>query len=169
MKRVVVIDTSILCVWLEVPGKATCGSDRDRWDKVRVDRLIRTEETAGSTLVLPLATIIETGNHIAQAAWLRYATAQKLAALMTGAANKATPWAAFTDQASLWDRHGLLRLAAEWPELAAGKLSIGDASIKTVAEHYARMGYEVKILTADTQLQQFEPQGPQRIPRREKK
>ena len=26
MKKVLVIDTSVLCVWLKVPGKETCGS-----------------------------------------------------------------------------------------------------------------------------------------------
>lgn len=25
MKKVLVIDTSVLCVWLKVPGKETCG------------------------------------------------------------------------------------------------------------------------------------------------
>ncbi len=26
MKKVLVVDTSVLCVWLKVPGKETCGS-----------------------------------------------------------------------------------------------------------------------------------------------
>ena len=27
MKKVLIIDTSIMCVWLQVPGKETCGKD----------------------------------------------------------------------------------------------------------------------------------------------
>ena len=41
MKKVLIIDTSILCVYLEVPGKDTCGSDKDRWNKQRVDELLK--------------------------------------------------------------------------------------------------------------------------------
>ena len=40
------------------------------------------EEKLKTTFVLPLASIIETGNHIAQSSNLRYETALKLAELM---------------------------------------------------------------------------------------
>ena len=40
MRKILVIDTSILCVMLNVPGKETCGSQGDFWDKQRVDRII---------------------------------------------------------------------------------------------------------------------------------
>ncbi len=33
MKKVLILDTSILCVWLDVPGMDTCGPDDDKWDK----------------------------------------------------------------------------------------------------------------------------------------
>jgi len=33
MKKVLIIDTSILCVYLGVPGKDTCGTDQNKWDK----------------------------------------------------------------------------------------------------------------------------------------
>lgn len=68
MSKILVIDTSVLCVWLEVPGLVSCGTDADRWDKSRVDKKIQTEIDAKTTFVLPLASIIETGNHIAQSA-----------------------------------------------------------------------------------------------------
>ena len=67
MKRVLIIDTSILCVWLGVPALDSCGPATDKWDKQRVDEKIQAEEASHTTFVLPLATIIETGNHIAQA------------------------------------------------------------------------------------------------------
>jgi hypothetical protein len=65
--KVIVIDTSIMCCWLEICGKETCGVDTDKWNKTRVDEYINSETEKGATLVLPLPVIIETGNHIAQA------------------------------------------------------------------------------------------------------
>ena len=37
VNKIVVIDTSILCAWLDVPGKETCGPDDDGCFKARVD------------------------------------------------------------------------------------------------------------------------------------
>ena len=167
MQRVLIIDTSILCVWLQVPGKTMCGSDAEQWDKKRVDHELEKEIQAGTTLVLPLATIIETGNHISQAASQRYETAQALTKIMAEAADEKTPWAAFTDQAVLWDADGLKTLALEWAELASQKLSIGDATIKTVADYYARSGFEVEIFTGDKGLKAHQPSfPPSAVPKR---
>lgn len=167
MKKVLVIDTSILCVWLSVPGKTTCGTAKDQWDKARVTQLLGEEITARTTLVLPLATILETGNHIAQAnSQHRRETACELAELMKQAADQTTPWAAFTDQSELWNTEALRRLAAEWPDMAVRKISIGDVTIKTVAEYYAQAGFTVEILTADQGLKSYEPRTSPSIPRR---
>lgn len=166
MKKALIIDTSILCVHLEVLGKDTCGTDNDHWDKKRVDKLLKQEEKESTTFVLPLATILETGNHIAQASSKRYEIAQALAEIISAAANEKTPWAAFTDQTVLWDAGSLRKLADDWPTLAAQKLSIGDATIKFVAEHYAKMGVRVEILTGDNGLKAYEPITPVRTPRR---
>ena len=106
------------------------------------------------TLVLPLATIIETGNHIAQAPQWRHERATALAALMEKAANESTPWAAFSDQQTLWSADGLKDLASKWPNLAARELSIGDATISEVADYYAKMSYIVEIYTGDQGLKQ---------------
>lgn len=46
MKKVLIFDTSILCVWLDVPGMDSCGSNQDKWDKARVQQKI--EETCRS-------------------------------------------------------------------------------------------------------------------------
>lgn len=58
MKKVIILDTSILCVWLRVPGKSDCGSDSDKWDQRRVDERINVAVRDKVTFVLPLATII---------------------------------------------------------------------------------------------------------------
>lgn len=105
-----------------------------------------------------MAAIIETGNHIAQAATKRYEIAQALAKIILKTAKEETPWAAFTEQSVLWDIiQGLKNLAAEWFELAQQKISIGDATIKSVAEYYARTGLKVEILTGDAGLKEYEP------------
>ena len=54
MRKVLLIDTSLLCVWLKVPGKETTGNNK--WDFELVNEKILTEIEKGTTLVLPLAT-----------------------------------------------------------------------------------------------------------------
>lgn len=165
-KRVLVFDTSILCCLLEVPGKETAGPDNDQWTKQRIDSLIATELASGSTFVLPLATLIETGNHIAQAASMRFECAKKLAEYIQQAAEGSTPWAAFTEQSKLWDSDSLRDLAGRWPPLAAKKHSMGDAMIVGVAQSYAEAEIEVVILTGDTGLKAYEPTVKALAPRR---
>lgn len=169
MKKVLILDTSILCVWLEVPGMVDCGPDNDKWNRQRVADKIAAEEQDTTTFVLPLASIIETGNHIAQAAHSRRERGQALAELMKKSANQETPWAAFSEQSVLWSPEKLVALADKWPDLAAQKLSHGDATIKDVAEYYAQMGYRVEILTGDAGLKAYEPAAPAEIPRRKQR
>lgn len=166
MKKVLIVDTSILCVWLNVPSMDDCGPNHDKWDQQRVTAKINEEQQAGTTFVLPLASIIETGNHIAQAGHSRLERGQALADLMRKSANEQTPWAAFSEQSTLWSQEKLLELANSWPALAAQKLSLGDATIKDVADYYAQMGCRVEILTGDAGLKAYEPPPPAEIPRR---
>ncbi len=166
MKRVLIFDTSILCVWLAVPGKVNCGPDSDRWDKQRVDDKLTDELKKKTTFVLPLASIIETGNHIAQASHNRKERGEALADLMRKSADEESPWAAFSDQTLLWSAEKLKALAEAWPNLAVRKISLGDATIKEVAENYAQLGFEVEILTGDQGLKAHEPVAPAPIPRR---
>jgi hypothetical protein len=169
VKKVLIFDTSILCVWLDVPGMDSCGPDKEKWDKAKVQQKIEVEKINKATFVLPLATIIETGNHISQAKQSRKERAEALADLMKKSADQQTPWAAFSEQSPLWSPEKLKKLAETWPDLAAGKLSIGDATIKDVAEYYAKMGFEVEILTGDQGLKSYEPEKPLDIPRRRKR
>ncbi|WGD30170.1 hypothetical protein AncyloWKF20_20875 [Ancylobacter sp. WKF20] len=164
---VLIIDTSVLCCLLDVPGKETCGSDADRWNNERVSALL--EQRAGAVRVLPLATIIETGNHISQANGDRHNVAKRLSAFISSAADGESPWAAFTDQADLWGAENLKELALKWPNLAAARTSIGDATIKDVAEFYARAGYAVEIVTGDAGLKAYEPKSKPMVPRRREK
>jgi len=98
----------------------------------------------------------------------RFERATALSELMSKAADEASPWAAFSDQQTLWAAEGLKKLAAEWPKLAAQKLSIGDATITQVADHYAQMGFQVEIYTGDQGLKAHQLAVPPPQPRRRK-
>lgn len=166
MRRVIVIDTSILCCLLRVPGKDTAGEEGNKWDYGRANEVMQREIEGGATLVLPIATLIETGNHIAQCSGNRYDMARELTEYLRGASSASSPWAYFHEQSVLWGESGIESLADEWPTLAASKLSIGDATIKAVAEYYAQAGFEVVIVTGDDGLKAYEPVIRSIVPRR---
>lgn len=166
MRRILIFDTSILCVWLDVPDMNDCGPDDDKWDKQRIEAKVELESNNNAVFVLPLASIIETGNHIAQARHSRKERGDALGSLMQMSALQQTPWAAFSDQAVLWSSEKLTTLATEWPNLALQRMSLGDATIKDVAEYYAQMGCHVEILTGDRGLRAYQPAEPLQIPRR---
>lgn len=161
MSKVLVVDTSILCVWLKVPFFDTCGSDRDLWTYNRVEAHLKQRLGEGYTLVLPLATIIETGNHIAQSkTGDRFVLASRLADLLHKVADAESPWAAFVDQAGLWQEKSLREIASHWPKRAAECHSMGDMTITLVADHYARARLQVEIWTGDAGLRNHQPTTP---------
>ncbi len=144
----------------------TCGAGSNQWDKESVTRKLENEISQKTVLVLPLATILETGNHITQARSQQYALAQELAKIMMAAADETTPWAAFAEQSVLWEAEGLKKLATEWQTLVSQRTSLGDATIKVLAEHYVQKLYQVEIMTGDEGLKSYEPTPPDPRPRR---
>jgi hypothetical protein len=168
MRKVLLIDTSLLCVWLQVPGRETAGNNE--WDFERVEQTIEAEKAKGTTLVLPLATVIETGNHIAQAktanSEIKLIAAKKFAEIITYAADETTPWAKFREQIVLWEEEQLKELAAKFPNQAVEKTSMGDASIVILGWHYHQKGFHVEFLTDDDKLKSQEPPPPQPPTRR---
>ena len=167
MRRVLILDTSILCVWLAIPGFERCGPEHDAWNLGRVDALIKEEiKEKNTTLVLPLAVVIETGNHIAKSVKHRFERASHLMAILAKSLDGSSPWATFTDQNLLWGAEELVRLAKEWPTQASGRLSLADASISRVAGYYQRSGFSVRILTGDKGLEALQPASDAPIPRR---
>jgi hypothetical protein len=111
MRKVLVIDTSVLCVWLKVPGKETCGPSNALVTYEMVSEKIEEEKKKGTTFILPLATIIETGNHIAHSSGDRMSLGEEFAQIMIDSADEKSPWAAFTEQSSLWNPENLKKLA----------------------------------------------------------
>ncbi|NJD04039.1 MAG: hypothetical protein FIA99_15905 [Ruminiclostridium sp.] len=155
--KVIILDTSVMCCWLDICGKETCGPENDKWDNKRVGNYIKAEtESKNATLVLPLPVIIETGNHIAQAPARRYECAKEFVEIINKAVDEKSPWAAFSRQKDLWDGDQIKKLVEIWPEYVKeqkGKnLSMGDIMIKSISDFYAEMGDEVVILSGDQGL-----------------
>lgn len=100
MRKFTLIDTSVLCELLEVPGKSRHASS------VQAEFVARVR--AGEQFLLPAATIIETGNHIAQIKQGdRRAAAERYVAFLTKAAASEPPW---TVTEVLWDETLLLQI-----------------------------------------------------------
>ena len=165
--KLAIVDTSWLCVYLSVPGKDECtGNISLSTDEAR--QIWKEEDEAGVRFVLPLTTVIETGNHIAQAPRDRREVATTFVKDMILEASEANaPWIVFSQQLDSWqpDQMGWLK---DWPDYAEAKLSIGDMAIKQVADFYSRLGYEVEIFTCDEGLKAHQPASPTRQPRRRK-
>lgn len=111
MRQVLVIDTSVLYVWLKVSGKETCGPSNALVTYEKVSEKIEEEKKKGTTFILPLATIIETENHIAHSSGDRMSLGEEFAQIMIDSADEKSPWAAFTEQSSLWNPENLKKLA----------------------------------------------------------
>lgn len=172
--KIIIIDTSIMCCWLNICGKETCGPNHEKWDREKVEEYIKSETDKGATLVLALPVIIETGNHIAQAAARRYECGVKFVEMITKAVDEKSPWAAFSRQEELWDGEKIKELVEVWPEFVKEQkqknLSMGDIMIKSVADFYAELGSEVVIFTGDQGLKIHENVDikPANVPRRRK-
>ena len=163
--KYLIIDTSLLCVWLRIPGYETGGPETDSWDYDRVDKKITTEKDAGTFFVLPLATIIETGNHITHVKRIdKRSFATELVNIINDSADETSPWVAFSFQSELWKPEQLKILARRWLD-TVDVLSLGDASILDVAEHFSKMG-DVEILSGDKGLIAYQPRHELFIPRR---
>ncbi len=152
MADVCFVDTSILCDLLKVPGKC------QRHEEVRGELQSRIE--SGVQLVLPIASIIETGNHIAQAhdGRGRRVSATAFVQLLRLTAAGGAPWVLHS---VAWDSR-MLDLLCDGPgqiggfvEMAgSGLLGAGDVAILAECELYAMRtaGVQISIWTHDARL-----------------
>jgi hypothetical protein len=133
MRRVSFIDTSVMCELVEVPGKC-------RGDEAIANEL-RTRSTDGERFIVPLTTVVETGNHIAQAkTGNRRAAATRFAALLEAAAAGRTP---FEANQVTWDPDFLAALLGgdstgqSFVDLAGnGQMGGGDVAILVERDRY---------------------------------
>jgi len=164
--RVAIIDTSLMCCWLRIPGRDTVGSEPDRWDHHRTDSAICSEIAAGRQLVFPITTLIEAGNFSAQTPHSRREAAQRLSEKLREALSGSRPWSSFTEQFTTIHQDALTMVCDHWPDEAAREVSIGDYLIKSVADYYGRSGFDVNILSSDSLLRSHVPAEPEKKPRR---
>jgi hypothetical protein len=122
---VCIVDTSVLCELLGVPGK----HDRERASEVSASFTARA--AAGQAFILPFVVLVETGNHVAQASGDRYELAKRFRGLATKALTGQSPFTV-TDAPTIKDVEGWL---STFPEDASRGVGLADRSIIAVCEH----------------------------------
>lgn len=150
MSRIDFIDTSVLCNLVPVPGR-----DQDS-KRIREEMAQRTE--AGTRFILPITSVIETGNFIAQISdgVVRRNAATNLEELLRMVIASNAPW---TLHEISWDKgfleHFLAGGGSQTPyvEHAQNQVGAGDLCILTERDHYARRtGIDAGIWTLDRAL-----------------
>jgi hypothetical protein len=144
------IDTSVLCELLGVPGR------NQQHDAIREEFELRIEE--GERFVIPITAVIETGNHIAQAAGDRRSAAERFCRLLARAGSGEAP---FAIQQESWDDQFLDDLCAgartgqQFVDLAGNaQMGAGDVAILVERDRFrARSAFgTVGIWTLENML-----------------
>ena len=121
------IDTSIMLNLLEVPNRCSDkDAVREEWRECLKNK---------DFLILPIATVIETGNHIAHISNgnTRRQIAGKFADCLKKTANNETPWRLYSQKT---DGNWLMYFAERLEESAVREIGIGDLSIIYDYERY---------------------------------
>lgn len=162
MADVVFIDTSVLLCILDIPGK-----NQNRGPLVEEFKNLVTK--TGNTLILPVATIIETGNHIAQLSegGLRRQRMEALTKLLIASSSATAPWVVGNAH---WDREFIGNVVSGLPhrsilglvDLASQGVGVGDASIVHEMERYRAStntpsAQKIRLWTLDFGLQSITP------------
>lgn len=143
------IDTSVMLNLLEVPDRCS--------DAKQVKEQLKDALDAREVLILPLAVIIETGNHIAHISngTVRRSIAVKFGEYIRKTAEEEAPWKLYGKEL---DKEGLLYLAEHIVENAQQKIGVGDMSIIYAYEQFKEkvpaIG-TIMIWSTDTHLQGY--------------
>lgn len=116
---IALIDTSVLCNIVPVPGL-----DQHRGEILsELEHHIRSR----TTLLLPLAAVVETGNHIAHVpdGQKRRSSARSFCEELGKAIDGQSPWT----PTPFWDVAGLRSWLPEFPDRAMKRIGMGDLSI----------------------------------------
>lgn len=120
MSSIVLVDTSILLNVLDVEGR------NERRDEVIDELAVRIQD--GDHLFIPLAAIVETGNHIAHVSngAARRSAAQRFVLAVQGALNSEAPWKPL----QFPEHTALAAWLQAFPDSASRQIGIGDVSIQ---------------------------------------
>lgn len=147
--NVVFMDTSILTNLLDIPGK--------NQDKDTVVKAFKEIRQRGDTLILPIAAIIETGNHIAHlpAGEQRRYCALRFSEYLRKTAREEAPWTLYGAALDAADMEYLAEHFANWATMAIG---IGDLSIVRQYERYidTMPTGKIRIWSMDSHLAAYE-------------
>lgn len=154
MPEVVFVDTSVLLNILDVPGK---NSHREL-----IVTEYRTLREAGAILVVPIAAVVEVGNHLAQlgSGHDRRDRARRFEAILRAALERRAPWVV---SGASWDGEFLLGLLngdglrPGLVDLCASSVGSGDASILLELQRYRLRidlpsGMPIRLWTLDVGL-----------------
>lgn len=139
---VVLIDTSVFCNIVPVPGR-----DQNQPEVVaEFEALIQ----AGTTLLLPMTAVLETGNHIAKMenGAKRRKTAANFCRLVLDAINGNAPWT----PTPFWEMDAMENWLDEFPDAAMRGRGMGDLSIIKEWERQCQLNRarRVRIWSLDT-------------------
>ena len=150
-KKVVIVDTSILVVLLQVPGFVDAGEEHLTYEQIK--ERITNYKGEGAIMLLTVACVIETGNHIAQIkdGDLRRNKVNEFASFLEDVVNNSNGWMMYYSEKDLWTKEEIVKLVNMWRANGIYKLSMGDASILKVANQLKQI-FEVVVFTGDSQL-----------------
>lgn len=126
MTTVTLIDTSVLCELLQVPGKSRPNR------KAEVLAEVDQRWMAGERFVIPVTAVIETGNHIAQSDGNRFEVAGRLVRLLQVAISGESHWRVLQTQLGADFLSALCEgdsTGQSLQTLAAAKVGAGDVAI----------------------------------------
>lgn len=146
------VDTSVLCELLQVPGKSSAG----RGEEVKAEVVRRWQ--AGERFLIPITAVIETGNHIAQSDGDRYSVASRLVRLLRNAVAGEGNWLVYQTELGAEFLTSLCQgdsTGMSLEEQAATKVGAGDIAILVERDQFvsATVYREVDIWTFDLALQ----------------
>jgi len=145
------IDTSVFCNILAVPGR----------DQHRAELMAKHKDYISRhfTFLLPVATIIETGNHVAHCedGRVRRQTAEKFVQWVMAAIDGEAPWT----PTPLFEMDALKARLAGFPDFAMRELGLGDLSIMKEWERQCELHpyRRVFIWSLDGHLGSYERHG----------
>jgi hypothetical protein len=148
MGAIVLVDTSILLNVVDAPGR--------NQQRKAVIAALTARIHAGDHLFIPMAAIIETGNHIAHISdkGARRSAAQRFALEVRSALDDVAPWKPLN-----FPRHeDLSAWLVQFPDSASKKIGMGDLSIQHEWTHLCRKFPMSRVLiwTVDADLQGYD-------------